>query len=60
MKNYHGTQHIEVFFVFACAAIIFAKKSGLQKPKISPKWQFLNFKPTLVAIFVTIATVKVK
>ena len=28
--------------------------------KFGPKWQFLMFKPILVAIFVTIATLKVK
>ena len=28
--------------------------------KFGPKWQFLCFKPILLAIFVTIATVKFK
>ena len=35
-ENYHGTQNIKSFLVFACADISFLK-NGLQKPQIWPK-----------------------
>ena len=50
----------KVFLVFACADIQFLKMSVSKSLKFDLNWQFLYFKPILLAILVTIATGKVK
>ena len=43
-----------------CLAYLIFKNVVSQSLKFGPKWWFLYFKPILSAIFVTIATFKVK
>ena len=50
-ENYHGTQNIKFFLYLLVKSVSKSLKFGL-------KWQFLYFKPTLLAILVTIATGK--
>ena len=49
-ENYHGTQNIKSFLVFACADISFLK-NGLQKPQIWPKMAISLFLAYFVGHF---------
>ena len=48
------------FFWYLAVLSNFSKNKVSKSLKFGPKWQFLYFKPTLLAIFVTIAMVKLK
>ena len=59
-ENYLDTQHIKRILWYLAVLISNSLKIGLKSLKFGPKWQYLYFKPILSAIFVTIATVKLK
>ena len=51
------TQHIKICFSIGMCWYLIFKKSVSKSLKFGPKWKFLDFEPTLVAIFATMATV---
>ena len=59
-ENYHGTQHIKRISWYLAVLISNSLKPVSKIFKVGPKWQFLCFKPILLAIFAAITTVKLK
>ena len=58
--NNHNTQHNKRIFRYLAVLISNSKKKVSKALKFGPKWQFLYFKPILLANFVTITTAKFK